>query len=170
MVMEPVRGGRLSKLSEDAEAILRKAHPNWSISSWALRFVKSLPGVQVILSGMSSLEQMDDNLATFDEDERLSEEDVNTLKKALDLFRASIVVPCTACRYCTDGCPMQINIPEYLKVYNAWKTDGSEALGGMKDVVSEGTPDMCIQCGACQTVCPQSIAIPDLLKELAEAK
>ena len=170
MVMEPVRGGRLAKLTDEAEAILKNAHPEWRIPSWALRFVKSLPGVQVILSGMSSLEQMDDNLATFEDDERLSEEDLNTLKEALDKFRSSIVVPCTACRYCTEGCPMQINIPEYLKVYNAWKIDGHEALAGMSRVVSDGTPSVCIQCGACQAVCPQAIAIPDLLMELAEAK
>ncbi len=170
MVMEPVRGGRLSGLSPEAEAILKEAHPDWSISSWAMRFVKSLPNTQVILSGMNTLEQMNDNLNTFRDDSVLSDADQAVLKKAAETFRASIVVPCTACRYCTEGCPMQINIPEFLKIYNAWKTSGDRPRKEtIQAVASEGTPDMCIQCGACAGVCPQSIAIPDLMKELGDA-
>ena len=170
VVMEPVRGGRLAKLSPEAEAILKNAHPDWSTASWAMRFVKSQPNVQVILSGMNSLDQMNDNLNTFSDDSVLSEADQAVLKEAAECFRAGIVVPCTACRYCTEGCPMQINIPEYLKVYNEWKVSGGRVdMDLYRGVVSEGTPDMCIQCGACAGICPQSIAIPDLLKELADA-
>ncbi len=169
IVMEPVRGGRLSALSPAAEELLKRAHPDWSISSWAMRFVKSLPNTQVILSGMNTVEQMDDNLKTFAEDDGLSEADQAVLRQAAELFRSEIIVPCTACRYCTEGCPMQINIPEYLRVYNAWKTDGNDGLEAYSKVQSEGTADQCIQCGACAGICPQSIEIPGLLKELAEA-
>lgn len=170
MVMEPVRGGRLASLTPKAEEVLKNAHPDWSIPSWAMRFVKSLDNTQVILSGMNSLDQMNDNLNTFSDDAVLSEADQAVLKEAADLFRADIVVPCTACRYCTEGCPMQINIPEYLKVYNKWKASGGRPdMDLYNAVASEGTPDMCIACGACAGICPQSIAIPDLLKELADA-
>jgi len=168
VVMEPVRGGRLSSLTPEAEAVLKAAHPDWSISSWALRFVKSLPNVKVILSGMSSMEQITDNLNTFSVEDGLNEEDMAILMKACELFRSSMVVPCTGCRYCTEGCPVQINIPEYLKVYNAYKVNGQHELNAAKNIESEGTPADCIGCGACEAACPQSIKIPDLMAEMAE--
>ncbi len=168
MVMEPVRGGRLSSLTPEAEALLKARHPDWSISAWALRFVKSLPQVQVILSGMSSMEQMNDNLGTFADDDGLSEEDMALLMKACDLFHSQLQVPCTACRYCTDGCPAQINIPEFLKLYNSYKVDGRWALHGWKDIATEGTPMDCVGCGACTGHCPQNIDTPKIMSELAE--
>ena len=168
MVMEPVRGGRLSSLTPEAEALLKARHPDWSISAWALRFVKSLPQVQVILSGMSNMEQMNDNLGTFADDDGLSEEDMALLMKACDLFHSQLQVPCTACRYCTDGCPAQINIPEFLKLYNSYKVDGRGALRGWKDIVTEGTPMDCVGCGACTGHCPQNIDTPKIMSELAE--
>ena len=152
--MEPVRGGRLASLTPDAEAILKEAHPEWSISSWALRFVKSLPGVQVILSGMNDLDQMRDNLETFSTDDNLSDEDMATLEKAVRLFKKQLTIPCTACRYCVDHCPMKINIPEYLKVLNDVKANGDMNLWKAKNVDSEGTPADCIGCGSCADACP----------------
>ena len=168
MVMEPVRGGRLSSLTPEAEAILKEAHPEWSISSWALRFVKSLPGVQVILSGMNNLDQMRDNLETFSTDDGLSDEDMATLEKAVRLFKKQLTIPCTACRYCVDHCPMKINIPEYLKVLNDVKANGDMNLWKAKNVDSECTPADCIGCGSCTVQCPQSLEIPKYMAELAE--
>jgi len=169
VVMEPVRGGRLAELSEEAEALLKAAHPEWSIASWALRFVRTLDQVQVILSGMSNLEQIQDNVATFDDESVLSEADRKVLFEACEVFHKKLVVPCTACRYCTGDCPMEINIPEWLKVYNAYKTDGVWALMRADGVESVGKPGDCIGCGACMGHCPQGINIPEIMSELGEA-
>lgn len=168
MVMEPVRGGRLAQLTPEAEKLLKDAHPDWSIASWALRFVRTLPRVQVILSGMSNMAQMEDNLATFSDPEELSEQDMATLMKACELFHSSLVVPCTGCRYCTEDCPMQINIPEYLKVYNAFKTGGGNPKAMLAEVESEGKFTDCVGCGACTGHCPQSIDVPGIMAELKE--
>ncbi|MBO4368215.1 MAG: aldo/keto reductase [Clostridia bacterium] len=168
MVMEPVRGGRLSHLTPEAEALLKAKHPDWSISSWALRFVKSLPGVQVILSGMSNLEQMNDNLNTFADDSGLTQEETALYIQACEMFKAQLQVPCTACRYCTDGCPGEINIPEFLKLYNNYKVDGFWALFGWEKIETVGTPKDCIGCGACTGHCPQNIDTPKIMSELAE--
>lgn len=167
MVMEPVRGGRLAGLTPEAEAVLKAAHPDWSIAAWALRFVKSLPAVQVVLSGMSSMEQICDNLATFSDDEGLSETDMETLMKACGLFKNQVQVPCTACRYCCSGCPGEINIPEYMNLYNAYKVDGPWALNDAAKIESKGKPADCVACGACTGHCPQDIDTPAIMKELA---
>ncbi|MBE5889847.1 MAG: oxidoreductase [Lachnospiraceae bacterium] len=169
VVMEPVRGGKLATLSPEAAAILKEAHPDWSIASWALRFVRSLDQVQVILSGMSNMEQIEDNVATFDDETPLSEADQEVLFKALDVFHNQLVVPCTACRYCTPDCPMNINIPEWLNVYNKYKTDGPWEIKGMLEhIESEGKPADCIGCGSCVGHCPQNIQTPEIMQELAK--
>ncbi len=169
MVMEPCRGGRLASLSPQADALLKEAHPDWSVASWAFRWVKSLPQVQIVLSGMTRLEQIVDNVSTFSDPEGLSPEDTEILMHALDVFHGEIAVPCTACRYCCDGCPMEINIPEFLKVYNSYKIDGPRGLEDADHIVSSGRPADCIGCGACAEHCPQGIAIPGIMAELAEA-
>lgn len=168
MVMEPVRGGRLAQLSSAAEAILRETHPDWSMASWALRWVKRLPQVQVILSGMSALDHIKDNVSTFEEPDGLSDADAETLMRAAEAFKKQVSVPCTACRYCCDGCPAQINIPAFLAVYNSYKTDGPWALNQMGGVDSVGKPADCVNCGACAGHCPQSISVPEIMSELAE--
>ena len=169
VVMEPVRGGRLAQLTPDAEALLKAAHPDWSMASWALRFVRTLPNVQVILSGMSTLDQIVDNVRTFEDPEPLSQADLDLLMKACDLFHSQLQVPCTACRYCTPDCPMEINIPAYLKVYNDYKVNGMMALRGAEQVESVGKPADCIGCGSCTSHCPQNIRVPEIMPELAEA-
>lgn len=169
MVMEPVRGGRLAKLTPEAEALLKAAHPDWSIPSWALRFARSLPQVQTILSGMSNLEQIQDNVGTFSDDTPFTEEDRKLLFQAVAMFKSQVQVPCTACRYCTPNCPVGINIPEVLEVYNRFKVNGKGALRRMEKVETVGKPKDCVACGACQGHCPQSIRIPDIMAELAEA-
>ncbi len=168
VVMEPVRGGKLADLTPVPAGILKNAHPEWTNASWALRFVKSLPGVQVILSGMSTMEQLENNLETFSVENDFTEADKEVLFNAGRALRNDLYVPCTACRYCTDNCPMQINIPEYLKFLNAYKIEGKWGLQGIENVDSQGTPSDCIACGACMTHCPQGIEIPKFMSELAE--
>lgn len=169
MVMESIRGGRLASLTPDAEAILKEAHPDWSIASWGFRWLKRLSQVQVALSGMTKLSDIVDNIHTYEDETALSDEEEQTLFKVCEVFANSMKVPCTACRYCCDDCPMQINIPEVLKVYNAYKLDGRSELRALDKIDTVGKPTDCIGCGACQGHCPQSIAIPDIMKELAEA-
>lgn len=167
MVMEPVRGGRLAALTPETAQMLKAAHPDWSVASWALRFVRSHPQVQVILSGMSDLAQMEDNLATFAEADGLTEGDMQLLLQVLDRFKKQVQVPCTACRYCVPECPMGISIPDYLAIYNDFKVNGAGALRRLEGVESEGKPTDCIGCGACAGHCPQNIDIPAIMSELA---
>lgn len=167
MVMEPVRGGRLADLTPETNQILKDAHADWSVASWALRFASSLPRVQVVLSGMSNMEQIVDNVNTFSDETPFTEADQKLLFEVCEKFRSQLLIPCTACRYCTDGCPMQINIPEYLKIYNNYKVNGEWALHAYGSVESEGTPDQCINCGACMGHCPQHIEIPTHIQALA---
>ena len=168
VVMEPVRGGHLAALTEESEAGLRELHSDWSMAAWAFRFVKSLPQVQVILSGMSTYEQIVENIATFNDNSMLNEEEKEALFKACELFHKQLVVPCTSCRYCCPDCPMEINIPEYLKVYNTYRVEGPWALGRAKGIQSTGKPADCIGCGSCSGRCPQGINIPDIMQKLAE--
>lgn len=168
MVMEPVRGGRLAQLTPEVETMLKAAHPDWSMAAWALRFVQSFSQVQVILSGMSTMGQLEDNLATFSGESGLNEADMSLLMEAGKRFKRQIQVPCTECRYCTPECPVGINIPAYLKVYNDYKVNGEWALHGLKKVESDGKPTDCVACGACTGQCPQNIAIPDIMADLAK--
>lgn len=169
MVMEPVRGGKLANLNAKAQKLLREAHPDWSDAGWALRFVRNLPNVQVVLSGMSALNQLDDNLATFSDPTEFTAADEKVLNQACELFHKYLQVPCTACRYCTDDCPMQINIPEYLKVYTAYKVGLASGVRQMyQNVNSVGKPTDCVGCGACTGHCPQNIDVPTYMKELAK--
>lgn len=167
MVMEPVRGGRLAKLTPDCETMLQKLHPDWTMASWALRFVRSLPGVQTVLSGMSDMDQIIDNVKTFNDDEEFTEADKEALIKACELFKKQLTIPCTGCRYCVDNCPMGINIPEYLKVLNDVKVNGPWGARRANDIESDGLPANCIGCGACRAQCPQSLNIPFYMEEMA---
>ena len=167
VVMEPVRGGRLASLSPKAEALLKEAHPDWSIASWAFRWLLRLDNVQVILSGMSTMDQIIDNVATFNALCPLSDADAALLDQACQLFRGEISVPCTGCRYCTDECPMEINIPTVMEGYNKYKLDGPMGMHSLTSLTPG--PKDCIGCGACQRHCPQGIQIPDVMSELAEA-
>jgi hypothetical protein len=168
-VMEPCRGGRLASLSPEADRVLKQAQPEQSVSSWAFRWVAGLPNVGVVLSGMTMMEQAQDNVATFDRNVPLTAEDNAVLDRALEILRSEINVPCTACHYCA-GCPMDLDIPHLLKLYNQLKVQPSFTvameIGNMPD---EAKPSNCIACGACMAKCPQKIAIPDVMKEFTEA-
>ena len=167
--MEPVKGGTLAKLKPELEAKLKAVRPEASVASWALRFVGSLPGVMTILSGMSEEAQMLDNIRTFTNFEPLSEEE----RRALDTVRAELLnvqqIGCTSCRYCTDGCPMNIAIPDVFRAVNTMRlyNETFRPKNFYNGIVGQGhgRAGDCIGCGQCEGVCPQHLPIIDLLKE-----
>lgn len=166
MVMEPVRGGQLAKVSYQAKEILDSVHPDWSPASWALRFVKELPGVQTVLSGMTTLDQLKDNINTFSDDYKLSEADHKTLAFVSNLHNKNFKIPCTECHYCVETCPKKIDIPDFLRTYNKYLSGNTEALKELRTIESTGRPADCINCKLCTQHCPQNIQIPDLMKEM----
>ena len=167
VVMEPVRGGRLASLTEETDAMLKAVQPERSIASWAFRFLMDKPNLMVILSGMSNMEQVIDNVKTFTECSELSEAEKKTLDETVKIFRKSVTVPCTGCRYCCDDCPMQIDIPKVMEIYNAYSISKSPwSLNALKEL-SAGPKD-CVGCGSCAQHCPQNIDIPAIMTELAE--
>lgn len=167
IVMEPVRGGKLAGLTDEANKLLKDAHPDWSIASWAFRWLRTLSNVQVVLSGMSNMEQIIDNINTFSDESSFTEADTELLFKARELFKDQIQVPCTSCRYCCDDCPKKIDIPGVLSVYNDYKLNGNWALDRLKKSENAGPKD-CIGCKKCIAHCPQSIDIPNIMSELRE--
>jgi uncharacterized protein len=167
-VMEPCRGGRLASLSKEADEILKKARPDDSIASWAFRYLQMLPNVQVILSGMTRLEQAVDNVKTFTRLDPLTEGDQNTLQQAINLLKERINVPCTGCHYC-DGCPQGLDIPDLLAMYNELCVDQGPALMiKLNSMPEEKKPASCIACGQCAEKCPQNIDIPGVMERFAE--
>ncbi len=175
IVMEPVKGGTLAKIPEEAEDLFRKQEPDMSIPSWAIRFVASLDNVMVVLSGMSNMEQMDDNTSYMKEFKPLSEEETQLCFKAAQIINSKIAVPCTACHYCTEGCPMNIAIPEYFSLYNEDMREDLEEKGWTinftnYDILASkrGKASDCIGCGQCEGVCPQHLPIIELLKDVKE--
>ena len=171
LVMEPVKGGSLASASPDVEAEMKKIKPDASVASWALRFAASLPGVATVLSGMSNEEQMNDNLKTFTNFEPLSEEERKVIEKAQDELKKNPTVPCTSCRYCCDGCPQQISIPDVFRALNTIRLYGEKDRAQSyyeKLTQTSGKAGDCIQCGQCESVCPQHLSIISLLEEASE--
>lgn len=166
-VMEPVRGGKLAAIDKAYEAKLKALRPEESIASWAFRWLQNLPNVKMILSGMSSMDQMKDNVHTFEKKCPLNEKEEETLMQAAESMKNSL--PCTGCRYCCDGCPKGIDIPKMLGYYNEMKVAPSFNVGMSLDAVGEEhLPSACIKCGKCKQSCPQNIDIPAALNELTQ--
>jgi predicted aldo/keto reductase-like oxidoreductase len=168
IVMEGCRGGRLASLGTESDALLKKERPNDSIAKWAFRFLQSLPDVQVVLSGMTTLDQLKENIATFSQNDPLSDDEKNLLQEAIKPLLD--LVPCTDCRYCTEACPKKLDIPHLISMYNEAKNGGmswalNASIGAMKD---EELPVACIACGSCKKLCPQGIDIPVVMKQAAE--
>ncbi len=165
IVMEPVRGGVLANLPTDAAAVLNACNPNVSQASFAMRYCASLPNVFTVLSGMTTMEQVADNLKTFDDFKPLTDDEKVAIDKALAIYKQTNLVPCTDCKYCID-CPVSINIPEVFKLYNVYRI-GQSDTDFANNIKSAGhTPADCIDCGACSAKCPQHIDIPTHLKEI----
>ncbi len=164
-VMEPVRGGKLAKLpASDAEK-LTALHPEESVPSWGFHWLQGLPNVKMVLSGMSELAQMEDNVSTFNERRPLSEKENALLMDIAE--RLKDAVPCTGCRYCCAGCPKQLDIPMLISLYNDVKMEPSLNLSMRVDAIAEDKlPQSCIGCGKCRAICPQGIDVPKLMKEM----
>ncbi len=166
-VMEPVRGGKLASLAAEDEKKLKAFRPNDSIASWAFRFLLALPEVKVILSGMSDMKQVKDNIKTFEEAKPLNAEESAVLDAIAREMLAKTSLPCTACRYCTSHCPKHLDIPELIKLYNEHRFTGGGFIAPMvvSALAEEKRPSACIGCRSCEKVCPQQIKISEMMKD-----
>lgn len=172
VVMEPIKGGTLANPPKAVRDLLTSARPNLSVASWAIRFVASLDGIITVLSGMSTEEQMADNLSYMANFKPLSEDEKKVIKQAQDILDGIDSIPCTSCHYCTDGCPMQIPIPEIFSARNKqliWEQKEAGQADYDKAVSNKGMASACIQCGQCEGVCPQHIDIINRLQDCAAA-
>ena len=169
-VMGPLGGGSLASLSSRAEAVLRKAAPDASPASWMLRFIGSLPNVQIVLSGMSSMDQLEDNIRTFAPFNVLTDEERTVLRQAAEVsrWRRTGSSLCTTCRYCMP-CPVGVQIPDVFRSYNRYKEDGDKTkfVSNYQAISAKGRASACVNCGVCLKKCPQKINIPQHMKEIA---
>ena len=169
IVMEPVKGGNLVNLPEEAKKILEDLHGG-SPASYAIRFAAGFEGIMMVLSGMSNLEQMQDNLSYMKDFVPLSEKEMDAIRGVRKVFASMQLIPCTACRYCTDGCPKKISIPDLFacmnakKIYHDWNTDYYYGL----HTKNGGKASDCIGCGRCEKSCPQHLPIRELLKDVTK--
>ena len=171
VVMEPIKGGTLAAVSDEIVNMFKAVRPELSPSAWAVRYAASLENVMVVLSGMSNIAQMEDNASYMENFEPLTKPEYEAIDKAVENIKANVATPCPACRYCVDGCPMNIAIPDYFRVYNDIKQFGeiSGARWHFSEISGEnGKPSECVACGQCEGICPQHLQIIDLLKDVAE--
>lgn len=173
IVMEPVKGGTLANVPEPVEEMLKGYNQEASVASWAIRFAASLENVVMVLSGMSNMEQLQDNLSYMKELVPLNDEEQQLIGKAVDIINGNIAIPCTACEYCVEGCPKKIAIPKYFSLYNADKQEVKEKgwtpQGEYYDRLTNifGKAGDCIACGQCEKACPQHLPIIKHLREVA---
>ncbi len=169
-VMEPVRGGQLATLPEEQTAKLKEARPDEDVPAWAFRFLQSFPTVTVTLSGMSNMDQLKANVKTYEENKPLSDDEMKLILGIADEMIERTAVPCTACHYCVPHCPMKLDIPFLLKLYNEAMADGSGSFiapMALASLDADKQPESCINCHSCEKVCPQTIHIPEELKKFA---
>lgn len=170
IVMEPVKGGALANVLPKAKKLFKEKNENMSIASWALRFASSLEGVIMVLSGMSNLEQMNDNIGFMENFIPLTEDETDLCLHIGEMIKSSAKVPCTTCRYCIEHCPKNILIPEYLGLYNKSIEKDDADFDKIKEeyenmTISHTKASECIECRACEKHCPQHINIPEELKK-----
>lgn len=166
-VMEPLRGGKLAQLSEENSKKLKTLRPEEKDPAWGFRFLQSIPGVTMVLSGMSNMEQLQANVATFEEDKPLSEEEMAVLMEVTDSMLD--ILPCTACRYCVSKCPKGLDIPALLALYNESRYNMTIITQMAVNAMDEDKrPDACIGCKSCEAVCPQMLKISNAMKDFAE--
>ena len=167
IVMEPVRGGVLASLSPSAAGVLEQANTERSVASWAIRYAASLPNVMTVLSGMTTLEQVRDNVATMTPFAPLNEREYEVVAAALAEYRRSVTIPCTGCRYCMD-CPAGVDIPQMFKLYNQYAIDkkAHHFRDGYQAMEESKRADRCVGCGQCMQHCPQGIRIPEEMQKI----
>ena len=168
-VMEPLRGGKLAKASEGLTAAMKSMRPEETVPGWAFRFLQGLPGVTMVLSGMSNMEQLKSNIETWKTDAPLSREEFDALVKYTDEEVKSAVLPCTACHYCNRHCPKELPIPELIALYNEHKATGGGFIAPMAvgSMPEEKRPASCVGCRSCEQVCPQQIKISEMMSEFS---
>lgn len=166
-VMEPLRGGKLASLAPEDEAKLKALRPDEGIPAWAFRYLQSIPSVVVTLSGMSNMEQMKENIGTFETDKPLNETELETLHAIAQGMVKKIVLPCTACHYCTSHCPQGLDIPNLLSLYNehCFTQGGFIAPMALSAIPADKQPSACIGCRSCEAVCPQGIKISEAMAD-----
>ena len=169
-VMEPLRGGRLARLTEEQEKKLKDLRPDEAIPAWAFRFLQSIPSVKVILSGMSDFHQLKSNIETFEADRPLNDKEMEELQKIAEEMLGEKVLPCTACHYCTSHCPKGLNIPDLLKLYNehTFTEGGFLAPMALSALPDDKKPNACIGCRQCEAVCPQQIKISEAMSDFTQ--
>ncbi len=169
-VMEPVRGGSLAKLEERHALKLKALRPEESIVGWAFRFLQSLSEIVVTLSGMSNLEQLKQNIEIFEEEKPLTDIEMHTLLSIAKDMTSKNTLPCTKCKYCITHCPMKLNIPWLIELYNEhiYSNGGFLSLMGISALEENQKPSACLACKACEGVCPQNIKISEMMKDFSE--
>ena len=169
-VMEPVRGGKLATLEEEYANELRTLRPDATPAEWSFRFLQSIPEVVVTLSGMSDMKQLIENIATYGEEKPLSEKETEKLFSVADAMTSKTTLPCTACRYCTTHCPMELDIPNLIDLYNEHVYSGGGFLAPMAigSLPDDKKPSACLSCRACEAVCPQNIKISEMMSDFVE--
>jgi len=168
MVMEPLRGGNLASLTPEAETMLSEVEPERSTASWAMRWLFDFPEIAIVLSGMSNVQQAEDNIKTFEEFKLLNDSQKELLMKACELYRHSVAMACTNCRYCIADCPQKLDIPSIISVYNEVKMDMMWRLSFLENLSNDKRPKDCTGCGICVRHCPQGLDIPACMTQLNE--
>ena len=170
LVMEPVKGGGLVNLPDDAKKMLDDLGENNSYASYAIRFAASFDGMYKVLSGMSNFEQLKDNVDFMKDFKKLNEEEIQTVLKIGEMLRKLGGIPCTACRYCTEGCPMKIAIPDLFSCYNSKVQfkDWNASYYYNVHTQEGGKASECLKCGMCENICPQHLPIRELLEKVAK--
>jgi predicted aldo/keto reductase-like oxidoreductase len=170
--MEPCKGGNLVIVPEKAERLMKEYNPAASVPSWAIRFAASQEGVMMVLSGMNTMEQVLDNTSYMADFKPLSREEYEIIGQVVEIINENAAIPCTACRYCEKGCPMNIAIPDYFALYNSAKRAvtsniSSQFVYYLNLTANHGKASDCVECRQCEDACPQHLNIPELLKDVS---